>query len=118
MAMDKNELRSLLNKVPTVTKAQELNPTQRLAFLYLQRQERKKILYRHQVQVLTATELAEADDNLANDLASQQIKESTSQMKALKWEITALNKAIEAHIKEHGDMDESTKMTLQIDFGQ
>jgi hypothetical protein len=116
MAMDKNELRSLLNKVPKIGKTQELQPDQRLVFLYLQLQERKKTLYRSSVEVLTATKLAAVDDQPANELASQQIKESTARMKALRWEIDALNEAVSAHITEFGDLNESTKAQMGIDF--
>lgn len=116
MAMDKNELQALLNKVPKITKTQEISPMQRLVFLYLQLQERKKVLYRYQVQVQTAVELAKQDDNAANDLASQQIKEATAQMKALRWEINSLNTQIEEHIREHGDLDKSMKIANNIDY--
>lgn len=115
MAMDKNELTALLTKVPKIAKAQELHPDQRLIFLYLQLQERKKILYRYSVQVVTAQEFASVDDNAANEVASQQIKEATAQMKSLKWEINALNKAIEKHIEEHGDLEQHIKDANQID---
>jgi 4-diphosphocytidyl-2C-methyl-D-erythritol kinase len=115
MAMDKNDLRSLLNKVPKIGKTQELHPTQRLAFLYLQLQERKKVLYRAQVQVETATVLAEQDDTAANNVAEQQIKEATAQMKAIRWEIDGLNKLIKAHIEVHEDLEDIQKAQFGID---
>lgn len=114
MAMDKNELQALLNKVPTVGKGQELHEDQRLSFLYMQLLERKKILYRFQVQVQTAKEFATADDQTANEVGGQQIKEATAQMKALKLEINALNTLIAEHIKSHGDLDESLKHSLGV----
>lgn len=116
MAMDKNDLVVLTKKVPKINKSEELHPTQRLTFLYLQLQERKKILYRYQVQVETGIELANQDDRSANDVADSQIKEAAAQMKALKWEISALSRLIKEHIEKHGDLEEWQKAQNSIDF--
>lgn len=109
MALDRNELRSLINKIPKINKSEALHPDSRLLFLYFQLMERKKILWRSFVQAQTAVTFAKEDDRNANDQAIQVMNEATAQMRALKWEIKSLNEQIRTHIALYGDVSQQLK---------
>lgn len=115
MAMDKNEFAALRKKIPNIGKTQELHEDQRLAFLYMQLQERKKILFRNRVAAETALALCEVEDSTANDIGRQQANEAVAQMKALKWEVDSLNAQVKAHVDEFGDLTDSEKVAFGID---
>lgn len=91
MAMDKNDKVALFRKVPEVTKNEMIDIDDRLDFLEIQINERKKMLFREWVTVEEARIWADENDKDANNAAENAVNESRARMKSLKLELRALN---------------------------
>lgn len=115
MSIDREKAFKAKLKTPTISKAEELAPSQRLSFLYIQLLERKKVLFRNYVTTQTASFLMDQDDDNAIAVGQQQLQEAKASMKALKWEIQVLQRLIDEHKKEWGDLRHNELIALGIE---